>query len=90
VMYYGAPPDEEGVKKITCPVACFVGKKDGHIMGAMPAFAAAMKKHGKSYEEHFYENAEHAFSNDRRPSYDVDATRDAYAKTLAFFQTNLV
>ncbi len=89
-VFYGAPPDEEGVKKISCPVMTFVGKTDAHIMGAIPAFAEAMKKHGKSYEQTIYEHAGHGFFNDRRPSYDVDATRDSLAKVLSFFQANLV
>lgn len=89
-MFYGTPPDEEGVKKIACPIVNFVGKTDAHIMGAIPAFAEAMNKHAKRYEQTIYEHAGHAFFNDRRPSYDVDAARDSFAKVLSFFQANLV
>ena len=48
-----------------------------------------MKRHGKTYEPHVYEGAAHAFFNDERPVYHAAASRDAFARTLAFFNQHL-
>ncbi|WP_280922168.1 dienelactone hydrolase family protein [Ammoniphilus resinae] len=50
----------------------------------MPDFQEEMKKHGKSLEAVVYPNANHAFFNDTNPTYDVNASRDAFARSLAF------
>ena len=36
-----------------------------------------------------YADAEHAFFNDSRRSYHVNAARDAFARTLTFFDSHL-
>jgi len=89
IMFYGRPPPLEEVARIHCPVLAFYGERDIPLIDAMPAFADAMKKNGKSLEMVTYENAEHAFFNDTRPTYDVAAARDAFARTLEFLLRTL-
>jgi carboxymethylenebutenolidase len=89
-IYYGVSPSAENAARIACPVLGFYGAKDDRINGTIPAFAAAMKSAGKQFEAHTYEGAGHAFSNDNRPTYDADATRDAFARVLQAFRTHLV
>jgi len=48
-----------------------------------------MRKAGKSFEHHVYAGAPHGFFNDTRPSYRVDAARDAWARSLAFLGRHL-
>ena len=48
-----------------------------------------MKEADKSFEYHVYADAEHAFFNDSRRSYHVNAARDAFARTLTFFDSHL-
>lgn len=48
-----------------------------------------MRAAGKSFEFHVYEGAQHAFFNDTRPSYEVRAARDAYARVLKLLRREL-
>ena len=84
-VFYGEAAPEELVPRIACPVIGFYGGDDPRITDAVPAFAATMKAAGKAYEPHVYPGAPHAFFNDTRPSYTVDAARDAWARLLSFF-----
>ncbi len=89
-IYYGASPAAELAPRIACPVLGFYGAEDSRVNDGIPPFEAAMKAAGKHFEVHMYPGAGHAFSNDRRPSYNVDASRDAFARTLEAFRTYLV
>jgi carboxymethylenebutenolidase len=51
-------------------------------------FAADMKAAGKKLELHQYD-ADHGFANPSNPIYNSDATKDAYAHTLAFLKAKL-
>jgi carboxymethylenebutenolidase len=50
---------------------------------------AALKKHGKAYEFHRYENAGHGFFAVSRPSYRVEAANDGWEKVFAFLGRTL-
>jgi len=49
-----------------------------------------MKKNGKLLDVVIDEGAEHAFFNDTRVTYDVDAARDSVVRTLSFLRQNVV
>ncbi len=89
VIYYGASPSAERVAGVRCPVLGIYGGDDARITGGVPAFAEAMRAAGKSFDYHVYPGAPHAFFNDTRGSYSVNAARDAWARTLAFFAGHL-
>ena len=89
VIFYGMAPPPEALPRIACPVLGFYGALDARISDGVPAFAAAMKAAGKRFEPHVYAGAQHAFFNDGRPSYDPAATRDAFARALAFLRAEL-
>lgn len=85
-VYYGsALPDADGVAAITCPVRAFYGELDTRLVPVIHSFEDTMKQAGKSIEVKIYEGANHAFFNDGRPSYHVSAARDAFARTVSFF-----
>ena len=84
-VFYGEPAPDDMLSQIACPVIGFYGGADPRITEAVPAFAEKMKTAGKEYEPHVYPDAPHAFFNDTRPSYTVDAARDAWARLLTFF-----
>lgn len=88
-IYYGAAPPAEQIAAIRCPVIGFYGGDDPRITDGVPAFAGAMKAAGKSFEHHIYPGAPHAFFNDERRSYRLGPSRDAWARTLAFFAAHL-
>lgn len=84
-IFYGEPAPADLVSQIACPVIGFYGGGDPRVTDTVPAFAEAMRAAGKDYEPHVYPGAPHAFFNDTRPSYTVDAARDAWARLLTFF-----
>jgi carboxymethylenebutenolidase len=90
VVFYGRNPPEAEIARVGCPILAFYGRHDKALVEAVPAFRDAMHKHGKRLEVVIYEGAEHAFFNDTRPTYDVDAARDSFARTLSFLRDNVV
>jgi carboxymethylenebutenolidase len=89
LVYYGSAPEPAAMARIACPVHGFYGGKDPRITDAVPGVAQAMREHGKSYQYTIYPDAEHAFFNDSRKSYNVDAARDAWAQSLHLFNQYL-
>jgi len=89
VIYYGSSLPADRVAAVSCPVLGIYGGDDPRITGTVPAFAEAMAAAGKPFESRIYPGAPHAFSNDTRPSYRPDPSRDAWARTLAFFAAHL-
>ena len=83
-VFYGSSPPLDLVPRIACPVIGFYEGLDQRSNAGVPAFAAAMKAAGKSFEHRVYQGAPHAFFNDTRPSYEVRAARDSFARLLAF------
>jgi carboxymethylenebutenolidase len=88
-MYYGSAPAPDKVPGIACPILAFYGGNDQRVNAGIPAFEESMKKAGKSFEYHVYPGANHAFFNDDGPVYDVNATRDSFARLLPFFAKHL-
>lgn len=88
-VYYGTAPSTEQMTGIQCPVYGFYGEKDAHITNAVPEVAASMRQLNKTYEYTIYSGAEHAFFNDARAAYHVDAARDAWSKSLGLFNQYL-
>jgi carboxymethylenebutenolidase len=88
-VFYGSAPSADKIAKINCPMIAFYGEKDQRVNAGIPGFEEAMRKGGKSFEHHIYPGAAHAFFNDDRPSYDVRASRDSFARLLTFFLKNL-
>lgn len=89
VIYYGRTP-QENVEQINCPVLGIFAEHDPGINPGLPGFEEALKNADKSFEIKVYEGAKHGFFNDTRGNYDVDAARDAWVKTLTFFNQVLV
>ncbi|MBX5436922.1 MAG: dienelactone hydrolase family protein [Alicyclobacillaceae bacterium] len=89
VIFYGNSPDASRVQGVNCPVLGFYAERDPRITNGVPAFADAMRAAGKRFEYHVYEGALHAFFNDTRAAYNPAAARDAFARTLQFFNAEL-
>ncbi|KAK1548485.1 hypothetical protein Q3G72_001831 [Acer saccharum] len=89
VSFYGRPPTAERIAEVRCPVLAFNGALDTGLIAQLPALTAQMQAHHKIFESHVYAQADHAFFNDNRPAYNVAAARDAYARTLMFFNSLL-
>ena len=89
VIYYGTSPAPESLAAARCAITGFYGGLDHRISDGVPEFAKALHAAGKRFEYRIYEGAPHAFFNDTRPSYHIEAARDAWARTLAFFNETL-
>lgn len=89
VPYYGPHPPLEDVPDIQAAVLAIYGANDARINAGIPAIEAAMQEHDKVFEKVIYPGADHAFHNDTGSRYDPEAARDAWARTLAWFDTYL-
>ena len=77
-------------KDMQCPILLLFGIEDTR---PSPEDAKkteeALKKHGKTFESHTYENAGHAFFAVDRQQYRVHAAVDGWQKVFAFFGKHL-
>ena len=89
VPYYGRQAPVEDVPKIKAPLQLHYAELDTRVNEGWPAYEAALKANGKSYEVHFYPGVNHGFHNDSTPRYDEAAAKLAWSRTLAFFQERL-
>jgi carboxymethylenebutenolidase len=91
VVYYGRTPNPpELLEKIEAPLMAHYGGEDKPISDNAPATAEAMKKYNKPFTYKVYPGAKHAFNNDTNADrYNPEAAKEAWAKTVDFFKTNL-
>jgi carboxymethylenebutenolidase len=93
VPYYGAPPtDPAAIARIKAPVLGNYGAEDkGPSPEQVKAFEEALKKAGKPVDIKIYPGAGHAFANPNNPwnGYREEAAKDAWARTVGFFNKNL-
>ena len=87
--YYGAAPKAEDVARIKAPLLIHHGQLDTRLVEGLPAYEAALKAGGKSYEAFIYPNANHGFHNDTTPRYDKTQAELSWERTIAFFKKNL-
>lgn len=85
VPFYGRQADAADVPRIKAPLQLHYAGLDERINAGWPAYEAALKEHGKTYEAFIYENANHGFHNDSTPRYDEAMANLAWDRTLAFF-----
>lgn len=90
VAYYGGQPKAEDVPKINAAMMMHYGGRDERINAGIPAYEAALKQAGKTYEIYVYEGANHAFNNDTNAArYDKEAADLAWSRTVGFLKKNL-
>lgn len=91
VMFYGRPvTDAKELEKLRAPLMGHFGAEDRGIPADRVAkLEEALKQAGKDAQIFTYAGAGHAFMNDERDSFHPDASRQAWARTLAFLQQHL-
>ena len=89
VAFYGGQPPAADVAKIKAPVMLHYGSLDARLTGGWPAYEEALKANHVTYEGFVYEGANHGFHNDTTPRFDEKAAKEAWDRTLAFFNKNL-
>ncbi len=84
--YYGGAPMAADVSKIKAAILVHHGGEDARLVMAWPAYEAALKAAGVTYEGHIYPGAVHGFNNDATPErYQKAAADQAWASTIAWF-----
>ena len=90
-LFYGRSPKPiELVKNIEAPVMAHYGEKDPGVNQDIPATVEAMKKFNRPYNYKIYPGAQHGFYNEGNADrYHPEAAKEAWAKTLDHFKSNL-
>lgn len=89
VPFYGRQPAAADVPRIQAPILLHYAELDNRINEGWPAYEAALKENGKTYEAFIYPGVNHGFHNDTTPRYDEAAATLAWDRTLAWFQKHL-
>jgi carboxymethylenebutenolidase len=89
VPFYGMQPAAEDVAKIRAAMLIHYAGDDERINAGIPAFEAALKKAGVSYNIYIYPGAQHSFFNNTGPRYNKEAAELAWTRTLAFYKEKL-
>ena len=89
VPFYGSQPPAQDAEKVKAPLLLHFAELDTRINEGWPAWEAALKKAGKTYEAHIYPGVNHGFHNDSTPRYDKAAAELAWQRTLAWFEKYL-
>jgi carboxymethylenebutenolidase len=86
VPFYGPHPPLEDVPNIQAAVLAIYGELDSRINSGIPDIEQAMQANNKIYEKMIYPTADHAFHNDTGGRYNAEAAKDAWERTLAWFE----
>jgi carboxymethylenebutenolidase len=87
--FYGAAAPLDKVPSIKAKLLIHFAETDPNINAAWPAYEAALKKAGVSYEAFTYPGTQHGFHNDTTPRYDAAAAKLAWTRTLALYASTL-
>jgi carboxymethylenebutenolidase len=89
VPYYGAAAATAEVPKIKAPLLLQFAENDAGINGMWPAYEAALKAAGVSYQAHSYPGTQHGFHNNSTPRYNEAAAKLSWERTVAHFKKHL-
>jgi carboxymethylenebutenolidase len=87
--FYGPNPPLADVAKIKAAVLAIYGELDTRIGAGIPAIREAMENAHIVHDIVIYPGAQHAFFNDTGQSYNEDAAKAAWVRTLAWFDQYL-
>jgi carboxymethylenebutenolidase len=89
VPFYGTQPSAADAAKIKAPINAQYGELDARITDGWPGFDAALTAAQVTHEGHIYKGANHGFHNDTTPRYDQVAAKEAWQRTLDWFNKYL-
>jgi len=89
VPFYGRQAKPDDVVRIKAPLLLHFAEKDDNVNATWPAYEAALKKAGTTYEAYVYPGTNHGFHNDSTPRYDQAAAALAWERTLGWFRKYL-
>ena len=87
IPWYGSPLSPAQAAQVTAPVMGHYGSLDSGIPASrVKAMTQALTDAGIANDITIYENAQHSFFNDTRPSYNPEAAALAWERTLAWLR----
>ena len=88
VVYYGTPPDSEGMARLQSPVTGFYGGDDARVSSTVAPTRDAMRRLAKRYAAEIYDGAGHGFLRDQagRNGANLKAAQRAWPATVAFLR----
>jgi carboxymethylenebutenolidase len=90
VSFYGPAPDPSEAARVQAPLLIQLAGLDQRVNATALPWAAALKAAGKNVTNIVYPGVTHAFHNDTSAErYDRAAAEQAWAATIAFFNTHL-
>ena len=93
VVYYGSTPREGVFSSIQAPVLGLYGGDDNRVNATIPVADSAMRAAAKTYESRVFAGAGHGFlraqTDTVRGAANVEASREAWPATIAFFRKHL-
>ncbi|MCQ0969052.1 dienelactone hydrolase family protein (plasmid) [Paracoccus sp. TK19116] len=89
VPFYGRQASAEDASKIKAPLLLHYAELDERINEGWPAYEAALKEAGVTYEAYVYPGVNHGFHNDSTPRYDQEAAELAWQRTIDWFNKYL-
>jgi carboxymethylenebutenolidase len=91
VIFYGRNPSPiELLKNLQCPIlGNYAGADMAITESDINLLKQALTKYGKKFDIKIYPGAPHAFFNDTKESYRHEAAKDAWERTLNFFNKQL-
>ena len=87
--YYGAAAATETVPAIKAALVVHYAENDAGVNGTRPAYEAALKAAGTSFEMHVYPGTQHGFHNNSTPRYQAAAEKLSWERTVALFKARL-
>jgi carboxymethylenebutenolidase len=89
VPFYGAQPTAEDTAKIKAPVLAHYAELDTRLTSGWEAYDHALTAAHVTHEGYIYPKANHGFHNDTTPRYDEAAAKQAWDRTVAWFNKYL-
>ena len=89
VAFYGRQAGADDVPKIAAPLLFNYAGNDERVNAGIAAYEAALKANKKTYASYMYEGKQHGFHNDTTPRYDEAAAKQAWTRTLEWFNKYL-
>ncbi len=89
VPFYGIQPTAEETAKIKAPLNAQYAGLDTRITKGWPDFDTELTAAHVTHEGHIYQGANHGFHNDTTPRYDEAAAKQAWQRTLDWFNKYL-
>ena len=86
--FYGAAPRPLEAFAESCPIVGSYPERDFTVAGARE-LDAVLTQHNIPHDIKFYGNTRHSFFNRPRTSFEVEASKDAWQRMLAFFREHL-